>query len=130
MGGAASRDNNESDVANKIELTSQVPIRGTTNNKMPIQSKSNGARAIRRAMTGKGGGLLSAMINDNNVAGGAAVRGLSLCGGTPFAHALVGTETKEDMLARVEEEAAVSRARIAANPPKIKKGKKNRKPKK
>ena len=34
MGGAASRDNNESDVANKIELTSQVPIRGTTNNKM------------------------------------------------------------------------------------------------
>ena len=30
MGGAASRDNNESDVANKIELTSQVPIRGTT----------------------------------------------------------------------------------------------------
>ena len=40
MGGAASRDNNESDVANKIEFASQVPIRGTTNDKMATRVSS------------------------------------------------------------------------------------------
>ena len=90
---------------------------------MPSYYNKNSARAIRRAMSGKGGGLLSAVINDNNIS-------VNHGGGNPFAHALEGGETQEDMLARVEERAAEARARIAANPPKIKKGKKNRKPKK
>ena len=81
----------------------------------------NNARAVRRAATGRGHGTISATLIDVNAI---------------YDDWLLHVDVAQDernvaaTLRRVELRAAEARARIAAKPPRIKKGKKTRKPKK